>query len=235
MSSAVITHIKRSKQGLFDVAGPGKIAQTGAMVLDENFALPDLNNLGLTLPSIETFVVSTTGAVSATGSNDALNGAWLSTVERLARLVQRWATAAEIDLVGDSFITASVTRASEVNGDAHFDDDQFVPAAGAGLVAIVGDRGGPRVAAEAIDHDEIAPPHPVVATDELVSNFANGDLERVDYGPNELVVLPQFAQLHAGPGPCGGADEVRHLLVMRAATSPEDGEAPRRPTRRRSR
>lgn len=219
MADAVAELAQLSKQALFARTGEHSIAQSGGEAIDDNFALPTIDRqLVATLPSIETFVKSTDGTVSAMGSNDALNSAWMPAVEAAAQRVGNWAKDAGVELAGDAYITVSITSAAEVNGEAHFDDDQFSPDSGTGLVAIVGDRGGPSVAAHPLPHDAVRPHQPLTLTDEHVDNFADGGFGRIDYGPNQLVVLPQFGQLHSGPGPCGSADEVRHLLVYRAAT-----------------
>lgn len=220
MSNSVIAHVQQTKQALFDHAGPGWITQTGGVIIDQNFVLPDVTDHVTALPSIETFVVSADGSVTSTGTDGDLNNAWQPIVERLAAHVLAWAQASGVEIVGDSYVTASVTKANEVNGEAHFDDDQFNPQSGSGLVAIVGDRDGPRIAAEPIPHVDIHAPRPVVATEALKTAFAEGEIGSIAYGPNELVALPQFAQLHAGPGCCGSASEVRHLLVYRASTAP---------------
>ena len=210
---------KLSKQSLFDAAGEGFLAQTGGELLDAHFALPSIDpTISGPLPSIETFVASTAGEISAMGTNTALNAEWQPVVERLIAAVHAWAAKSEVEFTGDAYVTASITPAADVNGEAHFDDDQFTPTAGAGLVAIVGDLSGPRVAADPVPHDEINSPRPVVASDAIKGAFADGTISSAAYGANELVLLPQFAQLHAGPGPCGSADEVRHLLVFRAST-----------------
>lgn len=223
MSPSVSELSGLSKQGVFDAAGDGFIAQTGGELFEAHFALPHIDaTIYGPLPSIETFVASPDGEISAMGTNAELTTAWMPAVERLVASVSGWAAAAGVTLAGDAYITASITLAPEVNGQAHFDDDQFVAAAGAGLVAIVGDLGGPRVASESIPHPEIAPPRPVIADNKMVAAFADGTIPSNTYGANELVVLPQFAQLHAGPGPCGRDDQVRHLLVYRAATAPTE-------------
>ena len=219
MSNSVIAHVQLSKQALFDHAGPGYISQTGGQVIDENFALSDVTEHVTALPSIETFVVSPVGEISSIGTNNSLNNAWLPMVELLVAQVRAWAQDGGIEIVGDSYVTASVTTASEVNGEAHFDDDQFSPNVGSGLVAIVGDLDGPRVAAVPIPHVDIAAPRPVVASEAIKTAFADGEIKFASYGPNQLVALPQFAQLHAGPGPCGTTDQVRHLLVYRAGSA----------------
>lgn len=219
MGDAVAELVQLSKQALFARAGQHSIAQSGGEVIDDDFALPTIaEQLVSTLPAIDTFVKSSDGAITAMGTNDALNDAWMPAVEAAARRVDRWAEDAGIETTGDTYITVSITSAAEVNGEAHFDDDQFAPGAGAGLVAIVGDHGGPSVAAQPIPHDPVRPHQPLSLTDDLKNEFADGGYGRIDYGPNQLVVLPQFGQLHSGPGPCGTAYEVRHLLVYRVAT-----------------
>ncbi len=219
MTNAVAELVRLSKQDLFDRSGTDMITQSGGEVIDENFSLPSINrDIVGALPSIETFVVAASGDISAMGTDAALVAGWLPAVDELVRQVSQWAHKAGIELADGAYVTASVTDASMVNGQAHFDDDQFNANAGSGLVAIVGDLAGPRVATAPIPHPNIDPPRPVSADDTLIEHFANGTIASTDYGPNELVVLPQFAQLHAGPGPCGTSEQVRHLLVYRAAT-----------------
>lgn len=221
MSQSVGEFFRLSKHEALELAGRGRIAQTGGEVIADSFALPQITAATYgSLPSIETFVLSADRTVTAMGSNEALIAAWMPAVERLAETVLRWTADIGVEFAGDTYITASITPADEVNGEAHFDDDQFDPTAGAGFVAIVGDLGGPRVAAAPLPHDEIKATCPVVADDAMKAAFADGTIPSNAYGPNELVALPQFAQLHAGPGPCGSADEVRHLLVFRGATTP---------------
>lgn len=221
MSADVAELVRLSKIELFDRSGPGLVVQSGGEIIASNFSLPTIDRaIAGAIPSIETFVVSVDGEIAAMGANDDLIAAWMPAITVLADQVSRWATVSGIELASDAFVTASLTAASEVNGEAHFDDDQFDPTAGAGLVAIVGDLGGPRVAARPIPHADIQPPRPVAASEELLESFSVGTLTSNSYGPNEVVVLPQFAQLHAGPGPCGGTDDLRHLLVYRVATSP---------------
>ena len=221
MGDAVAELVRLSKRNLSDHSGEHSIAQSGGEVIDSDFALPTVDQqLAPTLPSIETFVKSTDGAITPMGTDEALTAVWMPAVEAAARRVQHWAEGAGVEMVGDAYITVSLTSAAEVNGEAHFDDDHFDPDAGAGLVAIVGDRGGPSVASQPIPHDPVRPHQPITATDQVKADFAHGGFGRVDYGPNQLVALPQFGQLHSGPGSCGAGDQVRRLLVFRASTVP---------------
>ncbi len=224
MTSNVGDHIRLSKQALFERSGPGLIGQTGGESIADSFEFTQFDSatIAAALPSIETFVVSSDRSITATGSNEALNVAWMPAIERLVEAVFVWVERAGIEVVRDSYVTASLTSAAEVNGEAHFDDDQFDPVAGAGVVAVVGDIAGPRVASDPIPHAAIRPYQPLIASEAIRAEFAGGGYGRVDYRAGEIVVLPQFGQLHSGPGPCGTADTVRHLLVLRAKTTPSE-------------
>ena len=221
MSRAVGDRLKLSKQQLLALGEDGSLVQTGGESIDDSFELPQIGpDLYGSLPSIETFVVSIDRTALATGSNEALNAAWSPTVSRLAETMLDWLAEHDVELGGDSYITVSITAAGEVNGEAHFDDDYFDLATGTGVVATVGDLGGTSVATAPLSIGHIRPHQSLTASDDIKAEFASGGFGRVDYAPNQLVALPQFGQLHAGPGPCGGEDEVRHLMVFRTATKP---------------
>ncbi len=211
-----------SKLALFERSETDSIAQTGGEIIDADFRLPTIESeIVQSFPSIETFVAADDGTISAMGTNRDLITAWRPAVDALVQQMRGWASANDVELVGDAYVTASITPAGEVNGEAHFDDDQFVPDAGVGLVAIVGDLGGPTVASTPIPHAPVRP-HQALEVDEQVAlAYAQGAFERIDYGPNELVALPQFGQLHSGPGPSEGIGDARHLLVYRATTVPK--------------
>lgn len=212
-----------TKQALFDHAGDGHIIQSGGEVLDSSFAVPDVSSMtGVSPPSIETFVVSNGGqTVTPIGSNDVLNDIWMPAVTAMCEAVVGWLDAHGISLEGDAYITTSVTVASEVNGEAHFDDDQFAPQSGAGVFAIVGDLAGPRALTAPLPYPMLKAPHPLTLDDELKAEFSNdGSLNPISFGAGELVLMPQFGQLHSGPGPCGTEDQRRHLLVFRGETKP---------------
>ncbi len=213
-----------TKQALFDQAGDEYLVQSGGEVLDPSFAVPAVSaEIAVSVPSIETFVVSGSDrTVTPIGMNDELNNAWMPAVSAMANAVFGWLDQHDLSVAGDAYITTSITAASEVNGEAHFDDDQFSPATGAGVFAIVGDLAGPRALDAPLPYPNIAAPRPLTLDEDLKTKFSEGagGLSPVAFGANELVLMPQFGQLHSGPGPCGTADQRRHLLVLRAETLP---------------
>ena len=225
VTPAVSDLVGFTKQALFDLAGDGHIFQSGGEVLDPNFAVPDVSaSVEVSPPSIETFVVSNSGqSVMPIGMNDELNEAWMPAVTAMAEAVVGWLDEHGISLAGDAYITTSITAASEVNGEAHFDDDQFAPQSGAGVFAIVADLAGPKALTAPLPYPPLTAPHPLTLDDELKAEFENaGSLDPISFGANELVLMPQFGQLHSGPGPCGTPDQRRHLMVFRGETVPSD-------------
>jgi len=107
-----------------------------------------------------------------------------------------------------------------VSGDPHFDDDQFMADAGTGLAVVVADRAGSRIATASIAHDDVSAPHPLLLSDAHADAFTSGRLPQQCFDAGDVIAFPQFGQLHAGPGPVGSGDGVRHLLVLRASTLP---------------
>jgi hypothetical protein len=222
VSETVLKHLRLTKLHLVERAGDGRVSQSGATVVDSGFPVPEIDPaLPHALPSIETFVVAQADrSISSMGVNGPLNEAWMPTVEALASTVFQWLDERGVALHGDAYITASITRANEVSSEAHFDDDQFAPADGVGVVAIVADRDGSRVANSAVLLEGVRAPRPLVLDDDLKAAFVDGAIDQDRFGAHTLVLFPQFGQLHSGPGPCGSADEVRHLLVFRGSTLP---------------
>jgi hypothetical protein len=220
VTKRLVEHLRLTKQELVDLAGPDHVSQSGADVISADFHVPAIAELvSLNLPSIETFVVAAVDrSIAPMGTNDELNAAWHPTVSAMAESMFEWLDGLGIEVHSDAYITASVTLAADVNEEAHFDDDQFMPSNGVGVVAIVADRAGPRVANTVISIPDAPAPRPLVVDDQLKADFAAGRIDHDIFGAHELVVFPQFGQLHAGPGPCGSGDEARHLLVFRAAT-----------------
>ena len=220
MTDQVRNYLTLSKRQLIECAGAGAVLQTGGSVISDSFSVPAVGTeIDVALPSIETFVVSDDGAISPTGTNAKLNEAWLPSVEKMVSVVTDWLTEAGVQRTGDAYVTASITRANDVNGEAHFDDDMYNPDDGVGVAVVAADRNGPRVCTGSLS-TMAESPRPLLSADEFKSAFDAGELEHESFEPHSLVGFPQFGQLHAGPGPCGGPDEVRHLLVFRASTVP---------------
>ncbi len=216
-----------TKQALFDRAGSGLMHQSGGLVLNHDFELPDVvAATGVSLPSIETFLLSASDrSIMTLGMNDKVNAAWMPAITSMAEAVSTWLAEHNITLAADAFITASITPAHEVNGEAHFDDDQFGAGNGVGVFAIVGDLAGPKALTSPLPYPDVTAPHPLTVDDELKAAFAADAFDSVAFGANELVMFPQFGQLHSGPGPCGDETQYRHLLVFRGETKPsEDSE-----------
>lgn len=211
-----------TKQSLFDLAGDDHIVQSGGEVLDPSFAMPDVQSLvAASLPSIETFIVSSGDrSVMPIGMHEPLNDAWMPAVSAVADSVFAWLDEHGISLAGDAYITASITPADEVNGEAHFDDDQFDASSGAGVFAIVGDTAGPRALNAPLPYPNIKAPRPLTLDEAMKADFESGNLQPISFNANELVLMPQFGQLHSGPGPCGTAEQARHLIVFRGETVP---------------
>jgi len=172
-------------------------------------------------PIIETFVAGLDEVV-ATSENEPFVSAWMPLAAWMNRTVRTALADVDVHLAGDAFITASLTPTALLEGVAHLDDDQFLPSDSVSMVAIIGDLAGPRIATAPVPAARLRPLAPVVFPDELLDSFARDALNRCVASAQELVVFPQFGQLHAGPA----AEHVAHLaasrqlLVMRAAVHP---------------
>ena len=97
-------------------------------------------------------------------------------------------------------------------------DDQFMPAESVSMVAIVGEHAGPRVATTALGHPPLRPMAPIMFAAAQRDGFANNEMDHCLCAADELVVFPQFGQLHAGPSSAhvANAGPARQLFVMRA-------------------
>lgn len=217
-----VQRLRLSKKEQFDPDHHGRLTQSGMAVIDDDFTVPPLGRSIDDEPSIETFVVDpTTGAVSPTGVDEELNQAWLPTVASMAKRVLAVLAEHDVEIAGQVYVTTSITPVDAISDDPHFDDDQFSPASGVGVVAIVADQGGPRVACSPIDVDPVPAPASIEVTEQLKASFNDGTIARQEADAHQLVLFSQFGQLHAGPGPTRSEDhDVRHLLVLRAATVP---------------
>ena len=121
MSNGVSALAGLTKQALVDRSGSESIDQSSGLVIDDDLRLPEIHSeIRGPVPSITTFVVSVDGTVSPTGDNVELNEAWMPAVVAVTQRLQNWADTSRVELDGDAYVTASVTGAADVNGEAHF-------------------------------------------------------------------------------------------------------------------
>lgn len=176
---------------------------------------------------IETFVVERRGDPTPTSDNQPYVDAWLPLATALRDRVFDAIEAFDIPVDGPAYVTASITPPSAVGSDPHVDDDQFVADDGVGLVAIVADRAGSRVATGAIEQGTLRSPTQLTITDELIAAFDANELAIQHSAAGQIVLFPQFGQLHAGPAAGTVAGGSRQLLVLRATTRPLLGDLTR--------
>ncbi len=171
-------------------------------------------------PVIETFVAGP-DHVAATSDNDPFVGAWAPLVTWMNNTVRAALEDVGVLFTGDAYVTASLTPTDTLEGVAHIDDDQFVPNDSVSMVAILGDLAGPRMATKPIGHPALRPMAPLTFAADVLDSFATNMMDRCASGADELVVLPQFGQLHAGPTAHHVAHlaPFRQLLVMRSAVA----------------
>lgn len=227
MTPAFADFFGAAKADLFiddEQTGERALRQTGGAYLAEavsESALAWPTHIKADEPLIETFVVDADGGCSGTGSDDALIEAWRPAAEQVASVIFEASAALSIPLTGSGYLTATVTPDDQVTSLAHFDDDLFAPADGAGFVAIVGTLAGPRVATAPVPQPEPSPGAQLVLPEAEIDRFDSGALASHAGEPERIVAFPQFGQLHAGPRITEAHGErMRYLLVFRAATTP---------------
>ncbi|MEM9655571.1 MAG: hypothetical protein AAGA65_26025 [Actinomycetota bacterium] len=204
--------------------GSSQAAQFGGGYLEGTIDLPEPPPGLARGPHIDMFVCGADGSCEPTGSNQDLIALWQPAVQDFAGTVYSAMAAAGVTLAPVAYVTASLTPGTDIIGDAHFDDDQYLPDAGVGLVAILGSDAGPRVATEPIAVVDARPGLPMAVEETAFARFAAGRLAHQQAGPGRIVVFPQFGQLHAGPALAAtDPTATRRLLVMRAETVPDAG------------
>ena len=202
------------KQDLFVAAG--ELSQNGAVWLDMTDWLGWPEGLVASDPVIETFVGSGSG-VESTGDVQPFVDAWQPLADWMNRTVRNQLRGIGVEVEGDAYITASLTDAELLEGTAHLDDDSFIPDDSVGVVAIIGQHQGPRIAVGSLAHPPVRPMSQVVFSDDVLSAFSANQLDHCRCEPDQLVLFPQFGQLHAGPAAADmGPEPTRQLLVMRA-------------------
>lgn len=165
---------------------------------------------------IETFVCRP-GQVRATGVDAEAIDAWLPLAAVVNDAVRGTLARFGVELDGDAYLTSSVTPRGLHEGSPHVDDDLFRPAEDVGVVAIIGAQAGPTIARAPVRVPALRPDTPIVFDEVDVAGFGTGLTPHTVCGPDQLVVFPQFGQLHAGPDaarlPPGTTH--RHLVVFR--------------------
>lgn len=226
-----------SKQELLTESGKdGLMLQCGAAYIDVDIPLPNFPiDHSINLAMIETFQVNEDGLCQVLGSKHEWVDAFIPCAEIMAKAVITSLNSFDVEIVYPAYLTASVTQCSEIIGNAHFDDEHYNASDGVGFVAIVGDRGGSRIAREPISFTPIYDDDvPVIFDQQGVDDFDRGELLINEAEPEKLVIFPQFGQLHAGPPlATAGISGVRRLMVMRAKTKVKNPEMTSLKTRKR--
>jgi len=166
---------------------------------------------------IETYVASAAG-VTATSDNEPYVSAWMPLIEWMNQAIRNALEPLGVQLDGDAYATASCTPTASLEGMAHMDDDTFMPDDSVGIVAIVGEHTGPRVATGQLQPTPFRPMSQVTWTDDQLRSFERNEMAHTACAADQLVIFPQFGQLHAGPAAAhlAAAGPHRQLLVYRA-------------------
>lgn len=205
------------KADFVSVADRTTVAQHGAASIDAAGWPGWPDGLSSADAAIETFVAGV-DQVTATSHNEPFVSAWQPLAQWMNQTVRTELARFGVGLAGDAYVTASLTTTSDLEGVAHLDDDQFVPTDSVSMVAIIGEHVGPRVATAPIEHRPLRPMAPVSFDDTVLDAFAGSEIDHCQCSADDLVVFPQFGQLHAGPAAAhlAGLGATRQLLVMRA-------------------
>lgn len=222
----VVGSFNLAKRDLIACTAEGlEITQMGPHLLDHGpIPWPSPSEASLVDADIETFEVSSSGGLTSTSFDSGPGNRWIPAATVVVDAVMGFASDEGITFEGTPYLTASQTPLGLTSGLPHFDDDLVVPRAGVGLVAIVGDIAGPRVASEPITLDGDYTTAQLTLGQDLLDRFAAGEIRGTEVAPNQIVAFAQFAQLHSGPtiqqavGMAG--TKVRNLLVFRVRTKP---------------
>lgn len=220
--SVFASALKQSRDGLVSRLDRGlSIHQAGAAYIGAQFEVP-VTPFGLTEgnPAIETFVVEVGAPIVPTGENTELIDLWQPSAQKMADAVLEACDEFGIKLATPGYLTASALPLDQVSHEPHFDDDQYTPSDGVGIVAIVGNYGGTRCTAAAIEVPAVPPDAPISLPTELQNRFDRGDHPSVESEPERIVIFPQFGQLHSGPILTDLVPrQLRTLFVLRVKTA----------------
>lgn len=220
LSAEFVQLLKAQKSDFVETGEAASVvAQHGAASVDADFpGWPDLAGSEVDHAVIEMFVIAGDGSVTSMSVNEPYVSAWQPLAEWLAESVQAALAEHGAAFDGDAYLTASITTSSELEGLAHLDDDLYVPDDNVSVVAIVGQHAGPRVAIGSAACSPMRPMGQAVFPDETLAAFMANELECHHGTADQIVLFPQFAQIHAGPAAQHVLDagRTRQLLVLRA-------------------
>ncbi len=208
------------------------IRQTGAAYVGDRLEIPT-TPYGMTngQTAIETFVVRSESPVVPTGNDQDLIALWQPPAQRMADQVLSACARFGIEVVEPGYLTVSALPLDLVSHEPHFDDDQYMPSDGVGLVAIAADHSGTRTTTMPIEVPPIPAGAPISLPADLQASFESGLHPSTESEPERIVVLPQFGQLHSGPVLTDLDPHIlRTLYVLRLRTA---GERLSLPGRRR--
>lgn len=197
--------------------------QFGGRYIDAAIDLPEAPaDRSVGEPLIDMFVCGLDGSCQATGADASLITRWQPAVTAMADAVFSQLAQFGVPVAPVAYVTASFTPGTDVVGEAHLDDDQFMPDDGIGVVAILGSDVGSRVATSPVTVAKPRPGLPLEIDQATFDRFTAGDLPHQQASQNRILVFGQFGQLHAGPALATTSPDVtRRLLVLRAQTIPD--------------
>jgi len=170
---------------------------------------------------IETYVITGDEPAMALSNNEPFVSTWLHLATWLGSALRVALSNHGLGIAGPSYVTASLTATALLEGQAHIDDDAFVPDDNVGVVAIVGQHVGPRIATQTLAPKALRPMSQVQYMDDVLQAFQIGAIDHCVAPADQIAVFPQFGQLHAGPGsdPLASLTPWRQLLVFRASVA----------------
>lgn len=215
---------RRKAEVVIEVSGESAISQLGAARLDGGVRPPWPEFVEPVRPDrsvIETFVCHP-DRVEPTGSDEATAAAWTPMAAFVNTRIRSALETFGVELCGDAFLTASRTPRGMHDGVPHVDDDLFEPDHGLGVVAILATLAGPTIAGAPLPHRTPRPGERLTFDPTAVAAFASETRPRTVCAADELILFPQFGQLHAGPsaGDLPRHADERQLLVFRSPTRP---------------
>ena len=193
-----------------------QLKQHGAVILNMHDFPGWPGDLASPEAIIETFVAGRADT-EAMGSHSPFVQAWQPLAEWMNSTVRAQLATIDLSLGEDTYVTASLTPTAELEGRAHLDDDIYSPDENVGVVVILGQHAGPRIATGSLRANPVREMGQVAFSEEILDAFGDERLPHVASAPDTMVAFPQFAQLHAGPAArhVEHLGSTRHLLVLR--------------------